>query len=174
MSSREPLSSSDAEGQKYTNASCRHFHLHYLTRALWLSRRPWFFFGVLLLCIWKTCQLLEWWSTGNIRWWCYNPLTRSGIGHLGSISDGVGQQGASGQEQGGPGEEKVAHHPCQLLLVEVAPSPAGAPQEERKLVQAALVQTRFYLSGMRAHTHTHRSFMTMMHQQTVTAELLAQ
>lgn len=68
----------------------------------------------------------------------------------------------------------VAHHPCQLLLVEAAPSPAGAPEEERKLARLRLSQPGYICP---AHTLTHTqtgSFMTVRDQQTVTGELLAQ
>lgn len=46
----------------------------------------------------------------------------------------------------------VAHHPCQLLLVEVAPSPAGAPQEERNLYRLGWSQPDYICPE---HTLTH-------------------
>lgn len=86
----------------------------------------------------------------------------------------MAQQGARGPQQGGPGEEVVEHHPCQLLLVEAAPSPAGAPQEERNLSRLRGSQPGYICP---AHTLTHTqtgSFMTVIDQQTATGELLAQ
>lgn len=65
----------------------------------------------------------------------------------------------------------VAHHPCQLLLVEVAPSPAGE-------TCTGCIGPNQVISVQHTHSCTQKkktgSFMTVMEQQTVTGELLAQ